>query len=250
MKSLIPLIFLSLNAVAQIHLNSPLPEILTDEVKVIDEDIIGWSISLDGQWLSEEMIIPLRGVSENEQVHEGEENALGLDNISELRIYPTIFGQDTLYILVKLSKSGFYEYSATEQKWTSTQTAYYYVFDAKETKKLKNDEATAHTAKIKLRDYGSIEDIKSKRLVSHLKQNLVIKPKTEQLLVVHLKFDVENNDKVYFQLSSQHNIFSEIEGITKDLTLNGKSLYRSPTLLNYLHYEYDKEAFFVFFNLD
>ncbi len=250
MKSLILLIFLSFNSFAQIHLNRPLPEILEDDVKVIEKDIVGWSISLDGQWVSEDMIIPLRGVSENEQVHEGEENTLGLDNISKLFLYPTLFGQDTLYILVKLSESGFYEYPATQQKWTSTQMAYYYVFDAKEVKKLRSDEATVHTAKINLRDYGSIEGVKSKRIVRHLQENLVIKPKTEQLLVVHLKFDGANKDKIYFQLSSQHNVFSEIDGITKDITFNGKSLYKSPTLLNYIHYEYDKEAFFDFFNLD
>ncbi|WP_417873788.1 hypothetical protein [Xanthomarina gelatinilytica] len=227
-----------------------MPEILEDEVNVIEEDIVGWSISLDGQWLSEDMIIPLRGVSENEQVHEGEENTLGLDNISELLLYPTMFGKDTLYILVKLSKSGYYEYAATEQRWTSTQVAYYYVFDAIEAKRLRNDDVSANTVKIKLRDYGSIEGIKRKRLVRHLKERLVIKPKTEQLLVVHIKFDAENKDKIYFQLSSQHNVFTEVDGITKDLVLNGKSLYRSPTLLNYIHYEYDKEAFFDFFNLD
>ncbi|AEV34336.1 hypothetical protein Oweho_3386 [Owenweeksia hongkongensis DSM 17368] len=250
MKIVILLVFLSSNALAQIHLNSPLPEILEDNVKVIDEDIIGWSISLDGQWLSEDMVIPLRGVSQNEQVHVGEKNSLGLDNIYKLLLFPTIFGQDTLCTLVKLSESGFYEYSATEQKWTSTQMAYYYVFDAKELRKLIDEANTDHTTKITLRDYGSIEDIKSKKIANYLRQNMVIKPKTDQLLVIHIRFDAANKDKIYFQISSQHNVFTEVEGITKDLTLNGKSLYRSHKLLSYIHYEYDKEAFLNFFNLD
>lgn len=225
-----------------------MPVILVKSAKVIDNDILGWSLSLDGQWVSAEMTIPVRTVSTDEEVYDDEKNQLGLDNISELILYPALYGSDTIYILVKVMHTGQYRYEATQQKWQSSTTAYYYVFNSEYFNSIKESENSTNVIKIPLRDYGSLGTVKSKQIPDALRRNLVIKPKTEQILVATIKFDPEIDDKIYFQLSSQHIIFPEVEGVVKDFTINGRSLYGSPLLMNYLHYEYDKKSFYSFFD--
>src|SRR5690606_20541166 len=138
MRSIILLLLISASSLAQMHQNQPLPEIQEETVKIIDEDITGWSKSLDGQWISSEMTIPVRVVSKDAEAYETNESALGMDNISQLLLYKTKYGEEELCTLIKISKSGYYKYSATQQKWQETEDAYYYIFDTKEINSLKD----------------------------------------------------------------------------------------------------------------
>ena len=160
MKNLLYLLFITTCATAQVHTSSPLPVIDSENKKVIDEDITGWSKSLDGQWISKEMVIPIRAVSQDEEAYEGEEMELGLDNISELHLYPTYYGKDTLITLVKLSKSGKYKYEATKQGWEDALIGYYYVFSIRDLKKLRTESAEIQNIRIPLRDYGALGEVK------------------------------------------------------------------------------------------
>lgn len=246
MRSLLLLLLVSTSSLAQIHKNQPIPEIIEESVKIIDEGIIGWSKSLDGQWISSEMTIPIRAISQDELAYESDESELGMDNISHLRLYKTIYGDETLYILIKIFKSGYYRYSATQQKWQETEVAYYYIFEDLELKSLSKVSETANLIKIPLRDYGSLGEIKSKRLLETLQKNILIKDNTDRFLVITVKLDGEHADKIYFQFSSQHKVFPDVEGVLQDLKVRGKTLYNTPLLLDYLHYEYDHKSFLDF----
>lgn len=248
MRSLLLLLFIATQSFAQIHTNQPLPEIQTESAKVIDEGITGWSLSLDGQWISKEMVIPVRGVAANTDYYEEEVNALGLDNISELILYPTKYGEETVYILVKVMHTGKFKYEATKQKWQGNTTAYYYVFDGVHFDLLKNIDQERKVVKIPLRDFGSLGELKTKEIPEKLQQHLVIRPQTDQVLVATIKLDSEASDKIYFQLSSQDRILSDVEGIVQDFMRDGRTLYGSPFLTDYLHYEYDKNSFYSFFS--
>lgn len=248
-----PLLLLLLAAtstlIGQVHQNLPIPQLDEASAKVIDEDIIGWSLSLDGQWISEEMKIPVRSVSFDEESYERDANQLGLDNISELILIPAMYGEDSLCILVKMMDNGFYKYKTTKQKWQTNTVGYYYVFNRSHLKDLQNLENGKHTIKIPLRDYGDLGEFKSKHLEEVLLKKMVVEPTTDQLLVAAIQLDEENPDKIYFQFSSQHNVFPEVEGVVKDLTLNGRTIYGTPILIDYIHYEYGKNAFYEFFKL-
>ncbi|WP_417608096.1 hypothetical protein [Owenweeksia hongkongensis] len=250
MRSLLLLLLVSASTFAQIHQNEPIPEIDEKSVKIIDEDIIGWSKSFDGQWLSKEMTIPIRAISQDEIAYESDESELGQDNISELHLYKTKYGEEQLYTLIKIFRTGSYKYTATQQKWQETLSAYYYIFEADQMKKLLEATESNGLIRIPLRDYGLMEGIKSKKIIETLTTNLVIKNSTDRLLVAVLKLDGEHADKIYFQISSQHEIFPDVEGILNDFTLQGNTVYNSPLLLDYLHYEYDKEAFKKFFTAE
>lgn len=250
MRSLILLLLLSANGFAQIHQNKPIPEIIEESVKSIDDGIIGWSKSIDGQWISKEMTIPERLNSQNIEAYETNESELGMDNIDQLLLYKTIYGGEELYTLVKIFNSGYYKYSATKQKWQSTKAAYYYIFEAGDLQKIQDISGNSTLVKIPLRDYGHLEDVKSKKILESLKKRIVIKDKTDRILSAHLKLDSEHKDKIYFQLSSQHIVFVEVEGVLNDFKLRGNTIYNSPLLLDYLHYEFDKSEFNSFFSAD
>lgn len=250
MRSLLLLLLISSSSFAQIHQNSPIPEILEESKRVIDEELIGWSKSLDGQWFSSEMTIPIRAISQDEEAYETNESELGLDNISQLLLYKINYGEELLYALIKISNSGQYRYSTTQQKWQESEIAYYYIFDKVEMKRITDAEDNTSLVKIPLRDYGALGEVRSKKILASLKKNIIIKDKTDRLLVIALKTDSENADKIYFQFSSQHKIFPDVEGVLHDFKLQGNTVYSSPLLLDYLHYEYDKGAFNKFFSAE
>lgn len=247
MKSTLLLLLFSFCLAGQIHQNLPVPDLREKSMNVIDDYIIGWSLSLDGQWVSEEMKIPIRAVSFNVNSYESDANQLGLDNISELILIPATYGSDSLCILVKIMNTGYYKYKTTKQKWQTNTVGYYYVFDQKHLGNFQNLDTGKSVIKIPLRDFGELGELKSKHLKEKLMQQMVIKPRTDQLLVASIELSDQSPEKVYFQFSSQHNIFPEVEGVIKDLKLNGRTIYGTPLLIDYIHYEYDKTAFLNFF---
>lgn len=248
MRTLLILLVSTLIGHAQIHSNKPVPEIMEESVRVIDEDITGWSLSKDGQWISADMKIPVRAVSKDEEAYEGETAELGLDNISKLLLYPALYGNDTLYILVKEMESGYYKYPSTQQRWYSTTSAYYWVFNRQGLKAINDTAGDDIILNIPLLDYGELGEVKTKHLPEALSRHLVIKPKTGRVLSIAVDFDNTQPNKIFFQLSSQHTVFPDVEGVVRDFTQNGRSLYGTPLLIEFLHYEYDKDSFYKFFS--
>ena len=233
---------------AQIHNSDPIPEILEESVRSIDEGITGWSLSKDGQWISAEMKIPVRAVSKDEEAYEGEIADLGLDNLSKLLFYPALYGNDTIYILVKEMESGYYKYPSTQQRWHSTTSAYYWVFNREGLKAMNDTSGKDVIIKIPLLDYGKLGEVKAKHIPEALSKKLVIKPQTGRVLSIAVDFDSNQPDKIFFQLSSQHTVFPDVEGVVRDFTQKGRSLYGTPLLIEFLHYEYNKDAFYKFFS--
>ncbi len=233
--------------IAQEHQNQPLPQVESQPSAVIANNLIGWSLSLDGQWLSEEHIIPPRGISTNEDWYKSDVNKIGIDNISELQLYKLNFGNDTLLALVKVYENGSYRLEATKQGWKKRQDAYYYIFDAADLKSLQEISFEPTIVKIDLRDYGLLRDINADKVVSSLVKSLRILEETDRQLVVVAQR--QQNSNIHFQLSSQHKVFKDVEGVLQDFTLRGESIYGLPKLLDYLHYSYKTADFFNFFNL-
>lgn len=230
----------------QVHKSKPLPQLSEEPVHLIDENIKGWSYSLDGQWLSREMNIPPRLISTNHEAFETHEAELGLDNIEELQLYPMLYGSDTLLALVKIYRNGNYEFEATQRGWDDYNQAYYFVFEPGELDQLKSVGSEPSIIKIKLRGFGELRQFKKRKVRSHLKDDLLVKDKTNRVLAITMKVE---EGTAYFQMASLHSIFSDVEGVLHDFKRQGSSLYGSPILLDYLHYSYDFEALKNFFSV-
>lgn len=231
---------------AQVHTNKPLPIFAEKPSHTIEDDLTGWSYSKDGQWISAENTIPIRAISTDEDAYDTPENRLGMDNIEELRLYPVLYGQDTLVALVKLYESGSYKLDALKKGWRSSTEAYYFLFDASELKRIKKADSLM-VVKIDLRDYGRLHDVSPRHLLDELTSRVMVRSETDRQLVLLTENGEDNT--TYFQLASMSSVFEDVEGVLKDFTLRAETLYGTPALLDYLHYAYSTENFYRFFSL-
>ncbi len=248
MRKLIVLLTLCQGVMAQPRENKPLPIFTKKPVKVLDDHITGWSFSLDGQWVSEEMTIPPRLISTNEDAYDTRENELGNDNIEELQLYPILYGNDTLVMLVKLYKTGHYEYESTQRGWDDYLMAYYFVVDNKDLFKLGKISAETSIIEMPMRDFGTISRVRSGNVLDEIKKKIIIKQKTDRFLTFTAR-KVEETSKIQFQFASLHDIFTDVEGVLNDFQIRGKSVYGNKGLLDYIYYEVDAYGFQDFFSL-
>lgn len=248
MRKLIILLALCQGVMAQPRENKPLPIFTKKPIKVIDDNLTGWSFSLDGQWVSQEMTIPPRLISTNEDAYETRVNSLGNDNIEELQLYPILYGTDTLVMLVKIYTNGQYEYESTQRGWDDYLMAYYFVVDYKELQKLSSITSNTSIIELNMRDFGRISNVKKSNTLEMIKKKLIIKDKTDRFLTFTAR-KVDETSKVQFQFASLHDIFNDVEGVLNDFQIRGKSVYGNKELLNYMYYEIDFYAFQDFFSL-
>lgn len=233
----------------QVHSSRPSPTFSKEAVSSIDQNIMGWSYSIDGQWISQEMTIPPRLISSNDKKYDTHRNKLGADNINKLILFRASFGKDTLLCLVKLYSVGHYKYEAIQKGWQEYQVGYYYIFKQNELKKLKAIHEESQLIKIHLMDEGSLGKIKEGKVLDELKKKVNIQDNTNRELVFVAKTGSEDK-KLYFQFASVDLNGGDVKGVVEDFTHEGHSLYGSLSLINYLHYEYDKKDLLKFFQLD
>lgn len=246
MRKLIVLLFLSQGLLAQTRENKPLPIFPKKPVKILDEGITGWSLSMDGQWISQEMKIPVRLISTNEDQYETKINSLGNDNIEELQIYPAIYGNDTLIMLVKIYETGAYEYQRTKKGWDDYLLAYYFVIDHKELRKLKAISSEASVIELEMKDFGLVTDVRTRNVLDDIRQKMIVKPETQRRLAFIIR-KMDSTGKIQFQFASLHEVFRDVEGVLNDFQLRGRSLYGKEALLDHLYYEMDEDTFKEFF---
>lgn len=248
MRKLIVLLTLTQWVMAQPRENKPLPVFTKEPVKVIDDDITGWSFSKDGQWISDDMRIPVRLISTNEDEYKTRVNELGNDNIEELQLYPILYGSDTLVMLVKLYETGSYKYEHTQKGWEDQTIAYYFIFDHKELRQLRFMTEKAKVFELALKDFGQIADTKPKRVLDAIREKIIIKESTDRFLTFMAR-KLNDPEVIQFQFASLHDVFTDVEGVLNDFQLRGKSIYGKPLLLDYLYYEVDQKLFIDFFTL-
>jgi len=228
----------------------PLPIFREEPLNVLKEGITGWSYSIDGQWIGKESVIPVVAVSTKKKAYKAKEARVGLDNIQALYLVPAQYGKDTLVALLKLYLHGSYRYPLTHKGWQEIPYAYYFLFKKKELKKLQafQDTNISHV-RIPLLDGGLLKDVKAKDVIAKMNANVVVRRRYDRQLVFTMLSE-PTSGKLYFQLYSMHDIFSDVEGVYQDFTKRGRTLYNSQDLLNYLYFEIDQSAFRQFFKLE
>lgn len=248
MRKLIVLLALCQGVMAQPRENKPLPVFTKKPLKVLDDGITGWSFSKDGQWISEDMTIPPRLISTDEELYNTKTNKLGNDNIEELRSYPILYGNDTLVMIVKLYKTGNYEYERTKRGWDDYFIGYYFIVDHKELLKLGTLSNETSIIELEMRDFGSVSKTKPSNVLSDIKEKLIIKEKTDRFLTFTIR-KIDESSKIQFQMASLHDVFTDVEGVLNDFQIRGKSVYGKKELLDYIYYELDAYTFQDFFSL-
>ena len=259
MKHLVILFLTGFTCLAQPRSEKPLPYFPKKPAKLLSDEVTGWSYSLDGQWLSEEQKIPVRLVSRNEDAYQKEQNEPGLDNFDQFQLYPALYGNDTLVLLVKLFEEGAYEFPQSKENWQDYTNAYFYLFNKDQLKKLQRFSAqNSELLHIELLQDGLIKDLNRRNALERIKEKLKIDPEYDrQLVFTGRSYTLKNNERekgdspsrIQFQIFSSHKSVADVEGVVQDFRINGTSLYGRPALLDYLYYECDRQRFVDFFTL-
>lgn len=245
MKILPLLLLFCLSLNAQSHKDSPLPKVDWDSKKVL-KDITGWSYSKDGQWIDNDHVIAKRGISTDNYFYYRKENRYGYDNIERLILAPVYYGTDTLTVLVKLYEDGYYQRPAIGKSWKTTSKAYYYVFSSNELFSIDSLPKETTEITLPLKACGYLGEATYGSVLSVLEEKLLIKPSIDRELVFTLR--ASEDQTIQFQFASMHSVFVNVEGVLHDFTLKGKTLYGTPLLLDYIHYELTAAEFSEFFS--
>ncbi|HBF21755.1 MAG: hypothetical protein CMI36_10105 [Owenweeksia sp.] len=249
MRLTVFLLFVSLQLSAQLRDNNPLPQFSRRPFSVLKKDVTGWMYSIDGQWTSAKKTIPERHISTDKKFYKEKPHRLGSDNFEEFRIYPTLYGKDTLVLLVKIFSDGFYKYEFTQKGWKNTTHVSYYLFNKNALDALDNLKDTAvQLITINLLDAGTIRNINKSKVMSAIRGKVAVNENFDREFVAMIQpFTVM--DRIRFQFFSLHKVFRDVEGVRKDFTINGQSMYINEGLFDYLYYETDIENFSEFIRL-
>ena len=249
MRFIVFLLFVSLQLSAQQRVNKPLPIISKKPSSVLKKNISGWCKSIDGQWVSKKKTIPARLNSFDKKGYRKRYNKVGLDNFKDFRIYPVISGQDTLILLTKRFKDGFYKYRKSRKGWKTTRKCHYYIFNKHELDKLDAlEDSLVQIVDFKLLDEGEVNYTYRGEIMNLIRQKVALKEDFGRVLKLTLQPFTANNT-LRFQICSMHQTHGEVDGVLRDYRIDGKSLYGSPELFKHLYYEIDIDRFSIFFTL-
>tara|TARA_R110002072_G_scaffold287389_4_gene453006 strand:+ start:1590 stop:2363 length:774 start_codon:yes stop_codon:yes gene_type:complete len=243
------ILFLSLGAIAQPRINDPLPIFSSKPIETLDKGVVGWSLSTDGQWMSEKRTIPMNLNSMDKKGRLERINKIGLDNFKELRIYPVIFGADTLVLLTKLYESGYYKYKKSQRGWQKEKKCHYFIFHKSELKKLDAlKDSVVQVIKINMLDNGVVSYEYRAQIMNKVKKKVVLDKNHGYDLIVTLQPFLKDQT-LRFQFYAMHKEFDEVTGVLEDFKINGKSVYGDAGLFDHLYYETDIDKFSSFFTM-
>lgn len=249
MKYSIFLLFISLGALAQPRINDPLPIFASKPIETLDKGVVGWSLSKDGQWMSGKRTIPKNLNSMDKKGKLERVNKIGLDNFKELRIYPVIFGADTLVLLTKLYETGYFKYKKSQKGWQKEKKCHYFIFHKSELKKLDAlKDSVVQVIYLNMLDNGSVTYEYRGQIMNKVKKKVVLDKNHGYNLIVTLQPFLKNQT-IRFQFYAMHKEFNEVAGVLSDFKLNGTSVYGDENLFDHLYYETDIDRFSSFFNM-
>lgn len=224
----------------------------------VGDSISGWSLSADGQWVSRANTIPVIGISRNEDFYNRKDNALGIDNVKRLLAYKVKYGQDTLICLLKIYTNGQYRYPNRRRGWETFHSGYYWLVRYRDLRNALNyfdeqDSNEAFVLRIKALEGRAIKEIDDiddeEEVLNHIISTTIIKPDFDRNLVLTLQEGSDDN-LIRFHICSLHVIFTDVEGVLKNFTKRGRSVYGSVRLFDYLYFEMDRRNFMQILNLD
>lgn len=228
-------LFISVNA--QVRRNAPLLSFSSAPIGQLEEGINGWVRTTNGQWISEEEIIPKRFSSFDEDKYKKKHNRLGMDNINSIEVFDVTYGNERLWAIVKYYTNGGYKYEGNQRGWREWDEAYYYLVYPEEFQGLSElEDSVIHIMKFKLLHSGRIKEVERDEIAKEIQRKVKFTAAWDRYMVLHLRLDRGSN-KAQFQFGCPHMIFEGVEGVLNDFTVKGKSLYGRPALFEYLYYE-------------
>lgn len=227
---------------AQSRRNSPKMTIDPTPISTLDENVTGWSYSLDGKWIPGEYRIYQRILSSQMETLEDDPQQLGIDNFETISTYPLYYGDDTLLLITKLFLDGEYDYPRSKRGWDDWWSVHYFVIDKPADHHVDLNDSSLHEVEYRLRASGTIQDVSRRKILQKIEERINLETSTNRYLILQTQFYSESNT-ARFMLYSNHSIFHDVRGIVEDLAVRGHSLFGTPRLLDYVYFECDLNRF-------
>ncbi|MCT4625072.1 MAG: hypothetical protein N4A46_15720 [Schleiferiaceae bacterium] len=238
----ITFILFFISGIAQERKSKPVPEINENTYGILDEEITGWTYSLDGQWIGNESLIIKRGLYHQHNNQSASDENLGIDNFKNIIAHEIYYNEDTLLLLVKIFDDGYYKLPRSKKGWKDRLSLHYFVVNNEIPSIDSLQDSVLHQLRYRLIDSGTIKQVSKKKYLEPIKAKLnIIEPSNKYL---HLDIQFWRSTNILrFNLYSNHEVFNDLEGTVSDLKINGKSLFGTEQLMNYIYFETDLNSF-------
>ncbi len=220
------------------------PDMIFSEepIGLLEEDITGWTYSLDGKWLSGENVVYPRLQSRNTEKLNKPPYKFGIDNFSKMALHEIHYGRDTLLLLVKFFENGYFKYPRTQSGWKSQKGLHYFVFEKPNQQLVNITDTTRHTFTAKLINSGTLTDVSYRKYLDRVEERVNLEESSNRFL--HMDFELYRETDVFrFMIYANHEVFHDLRGTVTDLDIKGKSLFGTPQLLDYVYFETTFTAF-------
>lgn len=215
--------------------NRPLLNISEDPDRILEENIQGWSISLDGQWYSAENTIPLRSKSydrDNDNEHLAE---LGLDNFERWEFRTVEYRGKNYELWMKFTNTGGFKYPETFRRWSDAVVCTYYLFNADDIPDHPGDNGETQLHVIPLLSSGTLttkDENEIRQIVASEAQPVEDHP--FELIIQTQK--TEDGSEVRWQIFARHRLFDDTRGILNPIKSNSISVLGTDRLFVIAYY--------------
>jgi hypothetical protein len=233
---------ISLTTYAQTRTSTPDMVFGEEPIGLLEDDVNGWTYSLDGKWMKGENVVYPRVQSRNNEKLEKPPCQFGIDNFSKMAVHEIQYGKDTLFLLVKFFENGYFKYPRTQSGWKSEKGLHYFVFKKPKQHIANITDTLRHTFTAKLINSGTLTDVSHRRYLDKIEERINLEERSNRFLYFDFEF-YQKTDVLRFMIYANHEVFHDLRGTITDLDISGKTLFGTPQLLDYIYFETTFTAF-------
>ncbi|NVK26860.1 MAG: hypothetical protein HWE14_02385 [Flavobacteriia bacterium] len=239
----VALLSLSLLGAAQDErVNRPLLSIPEEPSRVLEEGVVGWSISLDGQWFNDRNMIPLRTKSYAREDESKELREVGLDNFDHWEFRSIKYQDDTLLVWLKFMNSGRYRYPETQQEWEDFPICHYYIFRQNDLPDTLIELGEIRRNTVPLLSSGQIKSDDLDDILPTVASEGQPRAGHPYELIIETKLTSDTSE-VRFQIYESHALFNEQRGLINPILSNSKSVLGTDRMFRIAYYACDPKVF-------
>ncbi|KAB2814840.1 hypothetical protein [Phaeocystidibacter luteus] len=237
------LLSLSLLGVGQDErVDRPLLSIPEEPSRILEEGVVGWSISLDGQWFNELNMIPLRSKTYAREDESKELSEVGLDNFDHWEFRSIKYQNDTLLIWLKFMNSGRFRYPETQQDWEDFPLCHYYVFKQSELPDTLFRLGEITRTSIPLLASGQIKSDDLDDILPTVSSEGQPRDSHPYELIIETQCTSDTSE-VRWQIYESHALFDEQRGLINPIISNSKSVLGTDRMFRIAYYACDPKVF-------
>jgi len=233
---------------AQGRKNEALPKI-GETIRKLDK-AIGWMKSPEGQWIHRQNRIPAYLSLEHKILLDYKEFGAGIDNFDFIELRSIDIEGQEYYMLIKVTRAGYYKYSSIHEGWTPKVHYYYFVFQKNEIDNIIIEKNTPKLIEIDVKSsgdiavFGELSEKEMKQKISYNIKRMISRKFIPEIKLFLNLFCYDKNNVIRFLILSvercpitNYNSYNSIAARYLNSVPNGKESLIQPDVFNKFYYE-------------